>query len=207
MFLNWQALNTTHSREIIDYGVTMNARPSEHFGVLFQLHGVHHGGQLFDAGEPVSNNVALGPGIRLATNLGGFGASSLTLFYLVSIGDIPTIPAADVDPGRGVYLRAAVHPLSWLEVSTVQWWSNDFIAVEGDANYGSKTIAPEEYRADRKYSEIGLKGTKTLEEGVGLSGEFRLHHVDGARGKGISSSTWEYSYRITAEVPVDTSIR
>ena len=92
-------------------------------------------------------------------------------------------------------------------MSTLQWWGDDFIAVEGDAHYGSKTLDPEEYRADRKYTEIGFRGTKALEEGVSLSGEFRLHHVDGARGKGISRSTWEYSYRITAEVPLDISIR
>ena len=135
------------------------------------------------------------------------GPSSLTLFYLVSTGDIPTPTAAEVEAGSGVYLRAAIEPLTWLEVSLLQWWGNHFIAVEGDANYGSKTLDPEECRADRKYSEIELKGTKTLEEGVLLSGEFRLHHVDGARGTGISSSTWEYSYRIKAEVPLDVSIR
>ena len=207
LFLNWQALNTTDSREIIDYGVTMDARPNDHFAILFQMHGVHHGGQLFDAEEPVSNNVAIGPGTRLSSEFAGLGPSSLTLFYLVSIGDIPTPPTTDVEPGRGVFLRAAVQPLSWLEVSTLQWWGDDFIAVEGDANYGSKTLDPEECLADRKYTEIGFKGTKALEEGVSLSGEFRLHHVDGARGKGISSSTWEYSYRITAEVPLDISIR
>lgn len=207
MFLNWQALNTADSREIIDYGITMDARPSDHFAILFQLHGVHHGGQLFDAGQPVSNNVALGPGTRLSADLGGLGSSNLTLFYLISTGDIPTPLSTEVEPGSGVYLRATVQPLNWLEVSALQWWGEHFIAVEGDAHYGSKTLEPDEYRADRKYSEIGLKGTKTLEEGVLLSGEFRLHHVDGARGKGISSSTWEYSYRITAEVPVDVSIR
>ena len=207
MFLNWQALNTTNSREIIDYGITMDARPSDHFSVLFQLHGVHHGGQLYDAGQPVSNNVALGPGVRLGADLGGLGTSSVTLFYLVSMGDIPTLPSAEVEPGHGVFLRGAVHPLPWLELSTVQWWGTDFIAVEGDTNYGSKAIDPEEYRPDRKYTEVGFKGTKALEEGVSLSGEFRLHHVDGARGNGISSSTWEYSYRITADVPLDISIR
>lgn len=207
MFLNWQALNTTASREIIDYGITMDARPSDHVAILFQLHGVHHGGQLFDAGEPVSNNIALGPGARLSAEFDGLGPSSLTLFYLVSTGDIPEPRAADVESGSGVYVRAVIEPVSWLELSVLQWWGDNFIAVEGDANYGSKTLEPEEYRPDRKYSEIGLKGTKALEEGVSLSGDFRLHHVDGARGKGISSSTWEYSYRITAEVPVDVSIR
>src|SRR5215211_2128849 len=62
VFLNWQRLNTSRGREVFDYGLLLHADAAPWLRLELQGHGVHHGGQLFSAGEAVVNNQALALG-------------------------------------------------------------------------------------------------------------------------------------------------
>ena len=69
VFLNWQRLNTPRGREVFDYGLLLHANPAAWLRLELQGHGLHHGGQLYSAGEPVVNNQVLALGGKLP---GGF---------------------------------------------------------------------------------------------------------------------------------------
>ncbi|HEX3274502.1 MAG TPA: hypothetical protein VHR43_06575, partial [Gemmatimonadales bacterium] len=59
VFLNWQRLNTRTGREVFDYGLLLHADPARWLRLELQGHGLHHGGQLYAAGERVVNNQVL----------------------------------------------------------------------------------------------------------------------------------------------------
>ena len=69
IFLNWQRLNTARGREIFDYGLLLHADPTRWLRLELQGHGLHHGGQLYTAGEPVANNQVLALGGQLSAML------------------------------------------------------------------------------------------------------------------------------------------
>ena len=52
-YVNWQKLNRVDQREVIDYGWVLRVRPHRVVALESQLHGLHRGGQLFDAGVPI----------------------------------------------------------------------------------------------------------------------------------------------------------
>ena len=86
-----------------------------------QGHGLHHGGQLYTAGEPVANNQVLALGGQLHAVLPLVGSSSLRVFQLLSHGDVDSLPgrparprARDVHPRgdhAGQLARAVRHPV------------------------------------------------------------------------------------------------
>jgi hypothetical protein len=166
-----------------------------------QGHGLHHGGQLFDAGEPVVNNQALALGGQLSAVLPLLGASSLRAFQLLSHGDINNLPAGRPDHGHGTYIRAGFTPGNWLEVFAIQWWGRDFVSNEGDANYNSQGSDPTYFKSYRKYQEVGLARRTPIESGLTLDTEFRFHRIDDLRSIAIGTSPWEYSYRLIVRAP------
>ncbi len=208
VYVNWQKLNRQNQREAFDYGGVLRIRPVPFLSLETQLHGVHHGGQLFDAGVPVTNNVASGVGATLSDSLPWLGRSSITAYRLRSSGNAdPTAPAGRPGTGRGWYVRAAVAPWGWFEVFSISWWGRDFLSQEGDNHYNSAGADPAFYRSRRKYWEIGLLRRTTIEGRVTFDGEFRLHRIDNLPSIALGKSRWEYSYRLVVRAPFEVVVQ
>ena len=207
-FINWQKLNLANQREAFDYGWVLAVRPAPFLSLESQLHGVHHGGQLFDAGVPVTNNSAAAFGAVLSDSLGWLGRSSLGGYWLRSSGNIdPDAPPGRPRKGHGWYLRASVAPRGWFELFSISWWGRDFLSAEGDNHYNSVGADPSYYRSRRKYWEVGVLRRTTIEGQVTLDGELRLHRLDNLRSIALGKSRWEYSYRLVVRAPFEIPIK
>lgn len=205
LYINWQGLNTSTTREIFDYGLLVQVHPAGWLDLEWQNHGLHHGGQLFQAGVPVSNNFVTAIGARLHEDLGSLlGEGSLAAFYMSSNGNIdPSAPAGRPDEGHGTYLRAELHPWNYLELFGIYWAGRDFLSNEGDNNYNSVGSDPSFYRSRRRYGEIGVSRHTAIDDVVDLTAEFRLHRIDDEESEALFGSKWEYSYRLVVGVPFD----
>jgi hypothetical protein len=202
VYLNWQALNTVNEREVFDYGWTLRVRPIRQVSLEHQLHGLHHGGQLFDAGVPVTNNVASGFGVTISDTLGPLGPSALRVYELRSSGNIdPSAPPERPGHGHGTWVRASVQPRHAPEVFGVWWNGKDFLSQEGDNNYNSVGANPTFYRARRRYLEFGALRRGRLDGQTTLDAEFRLHRIDHETSIAIKGTPWEYSYRLVVRAP------
>jgi hypothetical protein len=208
LFLDWQGLNTPTSREVFNYGLVMKARPASFATIEFQFHGLHHGGQLFSAGVPVTNNTVSAIGARLHSALPALGPSELAAFYLTSKGNIdPNHPTGRPDRGHGVYLRGMVEPVQGLELFFIYWAGRDFHTDEGDPNYNSVGVDDTFYRSRRRYGELGVIRRHKIDGLVDMDAEFRLHRSDNDESQALFDSTWEYSYRLVFRVPLDIAIK
>lgn len=206
-FLNWQAVNRPNQREVFDYGWRLRLRPVRWLSLESQLHGVHHGGQLYDAGVPVTNNLVAGFGVGVSDSFPIIGRSSLLFYRLQSSGNIdPNAPASRPKEGHGYYLRAGVTPGNWFELFTIFWNGRDFLSQEGDNNYNSVGADPTYYRSRRTYREIGIVRRTEIESRVTLDAEFRLHHIDDNSSIAFFRTSWEYSYRLVVRAPFDVRL-
>jgi hypothetical protein len=207
IFIDWQHLNTRTSREIFDYGLLFHVRPTHYLSLEFQGHGLHHGGQLYSAGVPVTNNQAMAFGARLAGRLPVVDVSSLGVFRLISHGRIdPTLEPNRSDQGHGTYVRGSVSPRGWVELFTIQWWGQDFLSEEGDNSYNSRGADPAYYKPKRHYQEYGVARRVAIESGVTLDAEFRLHQFDDRNSIALGHSEWEYSYRLVLNAPFEVGL-
>jgi hypothetical protein len=207
IYLNWQRLNTSTGREVFDYGLLLHAEPLHWLRLEMQGHGLHHGGQLFTAGEPVANNQVLALGGQVHQVLPLLGRSSLSVYQFLSHGDILALPAGRPDHGYGTYLRAGFTPGNWLELFAIQWWGRDFVSNEGDANYNSQGSDPGFFHSYRKYLEIGFARRTPIESDLTLDTEFRFHRIDDRHSIAIGTSPWEYSYRVMVRAPFSMRLR
>jgi hypothetical protein len=207
LFLNWQRLNTSSGREVFDYGLLLHADPTRWLRLEMQGHGLHHGGQLYNAGQPVANNQALALGGQLSATLPLMGASSLRVFQLLSHGDIDSLRPGRPDHGHGTYIRAGFTPGNWVELFAIQWWGRDFVSNEGDGNYNSQGSDLTYYKSYRKYMEIGLERITPIESGLTLDTELRFHRIDDRRSIAIGTSPWEYSYRLMVRAPFSMRLK
>ena len=206
IYLDWQKLNQPGQREVFDYGWVLRVRPVRFLSLEQQLHGLHHGGQLFDVG-PVRNDAASAYGAVLSDSI-RLGRGSLALYRLRSAGNIDsTAPAARPRSGHGWYLRAAVAPKGWFELFSISWWGRDFISNEGDNNYNSVGADPAFYRSRRKYWELGLLRRSRIEGDVTLDAELRFHRIDNLTSIAIGRSKWEYSYRLVVRAPFEVVVK
>jgi hypothetical protein len=202
VYLDWQALNTEEQREVFDYGFVGRVRPVRVLSLEAQLHGLHHGGQLFDAGVPVTNNTVYGLGATVADRVGELGRTSLSVFRLWSHGNIdPNPPLGRPDNGRGWYVRGGVTPKGWFELFGIWWRGRDYLAQEGDNNYNSVAADTAFYRSRRKYWEVGLLRRTEIENGVTLDVEFRVHRIDDEESVAFLGTSLEYSYRLVVRAP------
>ncbi len=207
-YINWQALNTPTQREVFDYGWVLRVRPIRQVSFEHQLHGLHHGGQLFSAGVPVTNNVGSGFGLTVSDTVPRVGFTRLTLYRLRSAGNIdPEAPAGRPGKGSGTYARLGVQPARSVEIFAIRWWGRDFLAQDGDNNYNSAGVKSGFYRSRRTYFELGVARRATLEGGVELDAEFRLHRIDHEQSISIQGTSWEYSYRLVVRTPFQLALR
>lgn len=196
VFLNWQKLNLASQREVFDYGGVLRLTPVKQIAIEGQLHGVHHGGQLFDAGQPVTNNVARGMGVVISDTLGVFGRTSLAWFRLKAGG------------GSGTYVRGAITPFAFAELFAIHWTAKDYVSAEGDNNYNSTGANSAYYRSDREYLEIGALRRTRIDGPVTLDAEIRFHQFDGGvKSISLFDSRWEYSYRLVVRAPFELTLR
>ena len=208
LFLDWQGLNTPTSREVFNYGMVVRALPASFLALEFQFHGLHHGGQLFDAGVPVTNNTNSAIGATLQHRLGVLGRSALSGYYLSSRGHIdPAFPDSLPDRGHGTYLRAAVEPGGLVEVFALYWMGRNYHTDEGDPSYNSAGVSDSVYRSRRRYFELGVVKRASIDGRAELDAEFRLHRVDDEVSEALFDSKWEYSYRLIIRVPLDFRLR
>ncbi|MGE0441772.1 MAG: hypothetical protein AB7L66_19100 [Gemmatimonadales bacterium] len=208
LFINWQALNTATQREVFDFGGVARIRPVRQISFEGQWHGLHHGGQLYSAGVPVTNNAASAVGVVVADTVGRFGRASFGVYRLHSAGNIdPDAPPERPRSGRGTLIRAALEPAAGLEVFALRFRGRDFLSQEGDNNYNSVGHDPAIYRAERKYFEVGVVRRGRLPGGVELDAEFRFHRIDDEPSIAIEGTSWEYSYRLVIRTPISVLVR
>ncbi len=207
-FINWQALNTPTQREVFDYGWVLRVRPIRQISLETQFHGLHHGGQLFSAGVPVTNNAGSGFGVTLSDTIPKLGFGSLQVFRLTSSGNIdPEAPADRPRHGRGTFVRGGLAMRPGVEVFGIYWKGTDFLSQDGDNNYNSAGRLPDFYRSNRRYLEFGVLRRGHLDGGVELDAEFRFHRVDHEPSIAIQGTSWEYSYRLVVRTPFQFKLR
>jgi hypothetical protein len=201
LYLNWQALNTSASREVFDYGVNVVARPLRGLEARVQGKGLHRGGQLFSAGEPVRNNFALGLGLGATARLPGLDSVGVWIYRFWSAGNAnPAIPDSLVRPGSGWFLRVHATPLGFLVQATF-WQGRNYLANEGDANYNSVGANPDFYRPESSYTEVAVIRHMARTWGMHLDAEARLHLISAAPGP-AGGTDLEYSYRLIVRIPM-----
>ena len=206
-WINWQRLNTAAQREQFELGLVASVDPLRWLTLGAQHLWFHRGGQLYDAGVPVSNNRVTAAGITLHDTLPGVGAASLAAWQLWSDGHIdPGYPADRASSGRGTWIRAAVAPGGVAEIFAVHWRGRDFTADAGDPNYGSAGMDPAFYRTKRRYTEIGAMRRSRLQGGVQFDAEVRWHRIDNEESIAFFGTPWELSYRVLVRVPADVRL-
>jgi len=206
-FLNWQKLNTPESREVIDFGVVSTVPLISGVELALQFHGLHRGGQLFSAGQPVTNNTAGGPGLRVRLDVPSLFPATFEVYRLYSKGHIePDVPPDRPETGHGTLLRLEVNPGAW-EVWGISWWGHNYLAEEGDNHYNSRGWDPSFYREDRRYSELGVARTFSLTPEVTIRGQFRLHLIDDSTPQALFGTDLQFSYRLEIVAPFEVPLR
>lgn len=200
VYLNWQAVNTSSTREVIDYGWLLTAKPLPWAHLDWQVHGLHRGGQLYSAGEPVRNNLAGGLGVRLQSALPVVDSGLVWAYRFWSSGNANLmVPDSLARSGSGTFVQVGVKPKGWL-IYGIWWWGNDYLANEGDPSYNSVTLDSTR-QSKRTYRELGILRRATVGDGIRLEGQFRFTNV----GDG-GDSTWEHAYRLIVWVPFDVPV-
>ena len=190
-WINWQRLNTTEHRERFDAGVRgrLAIGAGSPVALGYQVHIVHEGGQLFDAG-PVNDSIAGGPGLVIEPRIGFFDATSVEAYAMWSKHVPDRAVPESTDHGHGIFLRAAAAKRGW-RGHAILWRACLWLKEEGDPNYGSRLQDSTVFRATRRYGEVGLSKAFYEADGVMLAGSLRLHRVE---------RDYNYSFRILAHV-------
>ena len=194
-WINWQRLNTSEHRERFDAGLSARLWPQRLLAASFQLHVVHEGGQLFNAG-PVADSIAAAAGGVLSRHVRGMHVS-IEGHAAVSRYVPDRELAAGTRNGAGVFARAALSRARW-RGHLLFWRGDDFIKDEGDPNYQSRRRDGTRYRGVRDYAETGLARTFLPASPVSFEVSGRLHRVE---------RHYEYSYRLLCTARLEWLIR
>jgi hypothetical protein len=209
LWLNWQRLNTPEQREAFEAGAVVRVDPVDHLRLELQHLWSHRGGQLFDAGVPVTNNRVTAIGIVATDDLPVVGRATLAVHRLWSDGHLDSATPADrPSTGHGTLARVGIAPWRGWQFWVASWWGQDFSAAAGDANYGSAGQDPGFYRAERRYTELGVaRRVAARREGMSLDAEVRWHRIDDERSEAFFDSGWEISYRVVVRAPITVRLR
>jgi hypothetical protein len=207
-WLNWRKLNTVEQREEFEMGAVATVELLPWLGVHAQHLWSHRGGQLFDAGVPVTNNRVTAVGARVEHPLPMVRRGSAQVMQLWSDGYLdPDTPSDRPSTGHGTWLRLAAMPWRGVEIFGVSWWGRDFHAAAGDPNYGSPGEDPDFYRSERRYTELGALRRVRSRSGTELDLEIRWHRIDDESSEAFLGTNWELSYRVVARVPIAVPLR
>jgi len=194
-WLNWQKLGTSEHREILDFGVNARVRVWSILSAGLQGHYLHQGGQTTHAGA-VYDSFGVGPGVVAEPRVGFLDALTFEVWGLVSRDEPDRERPELVTRGHGVLLRAAAEARGF-RAHLLGWTGHDFVKVEGDANYQSRSEDGSRFKASRRYGEVGLAKLFRPASGVSLEASFRLHLID---------SAVEYSYRLLGRVSFELPV-
>jgi len=207
-WLNWRKLNTKEQREEFEMGAVASLAAAPWLVLHAQHLWSHRGGQLFEAGVPVTNNRVTALGVELQRDLPLVRRGTLQVMQLWSDGFLePGLGAGRPTQGRGTWLRAAVAPWRGTEVFGIHWRGRDFHAAAGDANYGSLGQEPGFYRESRRYTELGAVRRVRAPAGTALDLEIRWHRIDDEPSEAFLGTNWELSYRLVVRAPVSVRLR
>ncbi len=196
MWVNWQRLNTPAHRERFDTGAAASIRLTGTLSLPMQLHVVHEGGQLHASG-PVADSVAFATGLALARTVHEQTRVSLEILGAAS-RYVPDRERPEISrSGAAFFTRAAFARGRWRGHLLV-WRGDDFVKVEGDANYQSIRRDGSRYRGVRDYAEAGVTGSFHPAPDVRLEASARAHRTE---------RYYEYSYRVIAVVAVRARVR
>ncbi len=209
LWVNWQRLNTAEQREAFEAGAVIRIDPVERVRVELQHLWSHRGGQLFDAGVPVTNNRVTALGVTVHDRLPVVGDAALSLTRVWSDGHLdPDTPVERPSTGHGTLVRIGVAPWRHWQLWALHWEGRDFSAAAGDANYGSAGQNPDFYRAARSYSELGMsRRVAGRRERMTLDAEVRWHRIDNERSEAFFGTSWEISYRVVVRAPIAVRLR
>ncbi len=208
VWLNWRRLNTPQQREEFEAGAVLDIAVQPWLAATAQHLWSHRGGQLYDAGVPVSNNRVTSAGLRLHDSIAVAGKSSIQVSRLWSDGHLdPDYPVDRPANGSGTWLRVSATPIWDIEMFVIRWWGRDFHAAAGDANYGSPGEDAGFYRSERKYVELGLSKRVRTRAGTSMDAEIRWHRIDDEESEAFFNTPWELSYRLVVRVPLDVPLR
>jgi len=192
-WVNWQRLNTANHRERFDAGlrgrVPIDTKLPFPIAFGYQLHHVHEGGQLFDAG-PVKDSFAGGPGVIVEPPINFFDHSSVEFYQMWSKHVADRADHEGRDHGHGLFLRAAAIKNGW-RGHLIAWGACAWLKDEGDLNYGSRLQDGSIFHPTRHYGEVGLAKAFYDADGVTLEGAARLHRVE---------KRYHYSFRVIAYI-------
>lgn len=188
-WFDYQLGNTAEHREKFDTGVVGRARIGGPLFAGYQVHIVHHGGQLFHSG-PLADSVGLGPGLVVEGPLGSLHAASIEVFGLAAY-DRPNraLPSETVE-GKAMFVRLAAEARNW-RGHLIVWRGDDFNHEDGDPNYQSRFPNGTRYPRTRDYSEAGLTKLFQPAPHVDFEASLRLYRIEGHYG---------YSYRLLSIV-------
>lgn len=196
VWLAWQKLNTPAHRERFDGGFDFEVRASRHVSLPAQVHFVHEGGQLHEAGV-VSDSPAAALGVKLHGRPRPFDQASLEVFGLVS-RFIPDRSRRELTRDGVAFLgRAAAERRGW-RAHLIVWRGRNFIKEEGDPHYLSRFQDGRRYRGTRDYSEAGLARRLLIGPSLTLEVSGRLHRVE---------KDWDYSGRVAGCVTFGWRVR
>jgi hypothetical protein len=187
MWLDWQRLNTPGHRERFDAGLNGEFAIASHVSIPLQIHVVHEGGQLFDAG-PVADSAAAAAGVNLHGDSGLLGRVALELFG-AGAQSVPDRERPEENrTGIAFFGRASAERAGW-RGHLIIWRGKRFMKDEGDPNYQSLRRNGRKYGGIRDYAEAGLARRFTLAPAAVLEISGRIHRTE---------RFYEYSYRVLA---------
>ena len=190
-WMAWQRLNTAEARERIDAGVNGHAvvvqRNRLRVRALGQVHVVHEGGQLFDAGT-VGDSLAGGAGAGVDVDVAG-GTARVEGLALFSKHDPDRGNQAQRLNGSGSLVKLIFDRNDWHGLF-MAWQGSHVITWEGDPNYGSLPLAGG-LVASRDYKELSASRRIVLSPQASLLTNLRFYRIDG---------DWDYAYRVVAAI-------
>jgi hypothetical protein len=185
MWLEWQRLNTPQHRERFDGGLNGEVTLAPHVSVPLQLHVVHEGGQLFNAG-PVADSAAGAAGIALRVRTRRALNISFDMYGAAARSVPDRERPEETRRGAAFFGRVAAEQNGW-RVHIIFWRGQDFIKAEGDPNYLSVRLDGSRYGGIRDYAEAGVTRRMKLAPGAVIEVSGRLHRTE---------RHYEYSYRV-----------
>jgi hypothetical protein len=186
-WINWQRVNTSTQREIIDAGLASRLRLNRAATMRTDVFVRHQGGQRTSIGA-VSDSLAGTFGFDVGGAAGAVDRVGLEAMILGSryVPDRENLALAR--SGFGTFLRGSIQE-GGFRMHGLLFRGDDFIAVEGDPLYQSVRRDRSEFRALRDYAEAGLTQVYPLAKDSWLEASARWHRTE---------NHYEYSYRILA---------
>ena len=136
IWVNWQRLNTPAQREKLDVG-WMAQWDTELVTLEHQGHIVHYGGQLFAAGQPVSEGVATEFGLIVEPwrlKGGHVALRGIASYYVPDRGD-----SSLDESGYGGELEISMAAFGW-DFITLAWVGDNLFSEDGDPFYMADTL-------------------------------------------------------------------